>query len=345
MQTISFDEGFLRDRYLRLGRLDIMPPWHAAFYRRLPRKRFLWRWRRIVSQFRPQLLYVNSVVMIQGARSLGVVDVPVLVHIHELDSFMKPFLESNRDRDLLLTWPTRFIAVSEAVRELLVKSMGIPEEKVGLVYEFIRDEVLSFGHPQPPSATDRRGRPFVIGGAGTPGWRKGVTLWLQTAAAVKRLLPGMALEFRWVGMMDNPYADTTRLEAKKLGVEDIVRFMPRMERPLDQFEEFDVFAMTSWEDPCPLVVLENMALGKPVVCFQRGGGAAEEVGNGGIVVPEFRPEMMAQAIAELAKDDSRREALGKIARSRVKEKFMVSVQAPKLLAEMRRTAAKDGVYV
>ena len=73
-------------------------------------------------------------------------------------------------------------------------------------------------------------------------------------------------------------------------------------RALEYFARFDIFAMTSWEDPCPRVVLENMGLGKPVVCFAGGGGAPEVVGDTGVIVPEFDSRAMAQAIADLAAD-------------------------------------------
>jgi glycosyltransferase involved in cell wall biosynthesis len=254
-----------------------------------------------------------------------------------LESFVDPLAES--DLNLLLTWPTRLVVVSNAVRELLVDRVGVPEEKVALVYEFIRDDVWAMGDASRRLAADQGPRPFVVGGAGADFWRKGISLWLQVAAILKELLPKRLLEFRWIGLVSDSDTRKAKLEARKLGIGDIVRFIPRIERPLDQFQEFDVFAMTSWEDPCPLVVLENMALGKPVVCFQGGGGAPEEVGSAGLIVPDFRPEMMAMAIAELARDDARREMLGTRARSRVKEMFLASVQVPKLLAEMRQTAA------
>jgi hypothetical protein len=61
-----------------------------------------------------------------------------------------------------------------------------------------------------------------------------------------------------------------------------------------------------------------------------------------VVVPEFSPEMMAAAVAELAQDSPRRKALGLEALSRVNRMFVASVQAPKLLKELQRTAtARD----
>jgi glycosyltransferase involved in cell wall biosynthesis len=339
LRTIAFGGGFLEDRYRQLGRLDIVPTWQQTWGRRLLRKWSLRCLRRGIGQFRPELLYVNSITSLRRASQLGIRGVPVLVHVHELESFVEPVVES--DLNLLLTWPARFIVVSQAVRNLLVNTVGVPVSKVALVYEFIRDDVLAIEGAQWDPTADRKGGLFVVGGAGADFWRKGITLWLQMAAALKRLLPERLLEFRWVGLIHDDDARKAKLEARKLGIENIVRFLPRIERPLDHFREFDVFAMTSWEDPCPLVVLENMALGKPVVCFQGGGGAPEEVGSGGLVIPAFRPEMMAAAIAQLVNDRARREHLGRMARSRVKEMFVVSVQAPRLLDEMIQVAARS----
>lgn len=341
VQTVALrGGGILEDRYRQLGTLDIVPEWEAPLHRRIGRKWFLWRLRRRVASFRPHLLYVNSVVSLRRATELNVPDVPVLLHIHELESYVEPVVAESPS--LFRNWPNRYVAASEAVRQLLIKGEGIPEEKIALVYTFIRDDVLSLWNEQHGTALGDRGRAFVIGGAGAPSWRKGITLWLQMAVAVRRLLPETPLEFRWVGIVDNADARAALLEARKLGLGDIVRFVPFTERPLDEFREFDVFAMTSWEDPCPLVVLESMALGKPVLCFEGGGGAPEEVGSSGIVIPMFNPELMAAAIAELARDGARREALGRTARSRVEQMFVASVQAPRLLEEMRRAVMRDG---
>ena len=102
-----------------------------------------------------------------------------------------------------------------------------------------------------------------------------------------------------------------------MGLDDMVEFIPPTPKPMEHFAGFDIFAMTSWEDPCPLVVLENMGLAKPVVCFAGGGGAPEVVGDTGVIVPEFDPLAMARAIADLAADPPELARLGALARQRV----------------------------
>jgi len=337
LRTVAMYGGPLEGRYRQLGSLDIAPMWQRSLRGRAQRKWSLWQLRRKVARFRPQLIYVNSIVTLQWAKQLGLTDVPVLLHIHELESYVEPVVAESGD--LLRSWPKRYVVVSQAVRELLVNVVGVPAEKVGLVYEFIGDDMLSESDP-PVGANDR---PFVVGGAGHLSWRKGMTLWLQVAAGVRRHWPGMSVEFRWVGVDDDAGGRPVRREALKLGVADVVKFIPRTAKPLEQYREFDVFAMTSWEDPCPLVVLENMALGRPVLCFAGGGGAPEEVGDTGVIVPEFNPEMMAAEVVELAKDSARRRTLGNSARSRVERMFVASVQVPRLYEEMKRAVGIEGI--
>jgi len=336
LRTVALSGGVLEERYRRLGRVDVVPGWDTSLHRRLRRRWFLRRLGRRLVKFRPHLVYVNSIVTLPAARRLPLPNVPLLLHVHELESLVEPVMAANAQ---LFEWPSRYVAVSDAVRGVLVNRVGIPKERVALVHEFIRDDVLSPTVPRTELHIDTTPKPFVVGGAGYPSWRKGITLWLQMAAALRRLAPELPVEFRWVGMVDNERAHAARLQAKKLGVDGIVNFIPHTERALDEYRRFDVFAMTSWEDPCPLVVLENMALGKPVVCFAGGGGAPEEVGNSGVIVPDFDPQMMAAAVVDLARNSTRREALGREARSRVERMFVASVLAPRLLEEMRSVAA------
>jgi glycosyltransferase involved in cell wall biosynthesis len=74
---------------------------------------------------------------------------------------------------------------------------------------------------------------------------------------------------------------------------------------------FHIFALTSREDPYPLVVLEAGLSGVPVVCFQGAGGAPELVeADGGVVVPYLDIELMADSIAWLADDPVARQQRG-----------------------------------
>lgn len=206
----------------------------------------------------------------------------MILHVRELHSHIKPVMKAFSE--FLVARPSRYIAVSDAVQHALVRECGIEQRRIQVINVFIPERHFETIRAE---STRRNDRALVIGGSGRPGWRKGTTLWLQMAAEARRLL-GPSVGFVWVGMTEWP--DPHWLEGLKfqreahlLGLENCIDFIPSNSRPLEYFANFDVFAMTSWEDPCPRVVLENMGLGKPVICFAGGGGAPEVVGDTGVI--------------------------------------------------------------
>lgn len=287
---------------------------------------------RALADFRPDLIYVNTVASLPIPGMIKLPPAPVLLHVHELRSYQDRFLASHRDA--FLGWPARYIAVSEAVRRELVDHCGVDAAKVRIVHAFI-NERDPFPAPESlPAPQD--GAPLLVGGSGYPVWIKGSSLWVQMAAELAEILGRDRVRFRWVGIgTQDELSWQFREMARKVGVSDLVEFIEMTTEPLRYFADLDVFALSSWEDPCPLVVLENMMLQKPVVCFGGSGGSPEEVGEAGVVVPRFSPRAMAEAIAALAADPARRQALGRSARQRVLSRFTARVQAPKLLQEMQ----------
>ena len=63
------------------------------------------------------------------------------------------------------------------------------------------------------------------------------------------------------------------------------------------FNDFDVFLMTSREDPFPLVCIEVGMLGIPIICFDGATGSQEIINQGGgVVVPYLDTDAMAKQI-------------------------------------------------
>jgi glycosyltransferase involved in cell wall biosynthesis len=76
---------------------------------------------------------------------------------------------------------------------------------------------------------------------------------------------------------------------------------------------------------------EAMACGLPLVAA-RGGALPEVVGDAGVLVPVADDAALADAIAALLDDPARREALGRVARQRVRERFRWDAAARDLVA-------------
>jgi glycosyltransferase involved in cell wall biosynthesis len=123
-----------------------------------------------------------------------------------------------------------------------------------------------------------------------------------------------------------------RHDIRRLGLADRVRFVDATSVPDRYFSIFDFFALTSREDPFPLVCLEASLWEVPIVSFD-SGGARELIVDGDIgrVVPYGDLDAMADAIVELAGDERLRSDLGRAAKEKV-GRFDVSQVAPRILA-------------
>lgn len=342
LRTISYHGGPLRERVRRLGPVQTLVSYQWPGGIPSPRGLLLFLghrslsvgkaqvWSRELARWKPDVVYVNSVAGLLAAKRLHLPPAPVLLHVHELDSFLYPFA---RDApELLLGLPDRYVAVSQAVADALTERYGVDPEKVVVVPAFVEEVPLP---PARPRAEDAR---MVVGGAGVLSWVKGAPLWLLMAAEVKKRLGADRVRFVWVGMVEDEEGWRFREMAHKLHLTDDIEWVPFTDRPLDHYALLDFFALTSWEETASLAMLENMLLQTPVLCFAGAGGPAEFVDAAGVVISEFSPLDMAEAIAGLAEDPDRRAALGASARHRVLEHFTAARQAPKLLDEIRRLA-------
>ncbi len=287
-------------------------------------------WAGPLRRWKPDVIYINSVAGLLAARRLRLPPAPTLLHVHELDHVLAPFMKHSPA--LLRDLPARYVAVSEAVKEALTERFGIDPAKVGVVPAFI--DVPSVI----PAPLPRQGSRWVVGGAGVINWCKGAQLWLLMAAEVKRLLGAENVRFVWVGVPDNEEGWQFGEMARKLFLTDDIEFVPFTPTPSAYYQSFDVFALTSWEETASLALLENMLLERAVVCFAGTGGPKEFAGKAGVVLPEFSPKLMAEAIAALCRDPARRAALGQAARQRVLDYFTADIQAPHILEEIRRVA-------
>jgi glycosyltransferase involved in cell wall biosynthesis len=290
---------------------------------------------------RPDVIYMNSVASVPLLRYVRLPDRPVLLHVHESEVALAPYVITHRKAVTQL--PDRYVVVSETLRDTLVERHGIAADRIVVIPAFIRASDLepfrlaNAGEPLPVVPAD--GRPLVVGGAGSVHWAKGVELWLLVARELLDRLGEGRVRFVWTGIRDDQEGRRFRAMSHLLGLDGTVEFVPETPEPYGHVAGVDIFALTSWEDSWPRVVLEAMYLERPVVCFAGGGGAPAEVGDAGVVVPGFRPVDMAAAIQRLAASPEERLRLGLLAHARVVEHYTSATAIPQLASEIRALAA------
>ena len=167
-----------------------------------------------------------------------------------------------------------YIAASKGVADNLVKNHHIPAGNISVINEFIPVNKIA----KPTLSSDEINHElgitgkFIIGGAGSAGWRKGTDLFLQLACIINKKLPHNNMIFLWVGNQSRESAAQADYEIEKNGLQGKMLFTGSKPDPQNYFQVFDLLALTSREDPFPLVALEAMALKKPVYCFNDTGG-------------------------------------------------------------------------
>jgi glycosyltransferase involved in cell wall biosynthesis len=222
----------------------------------------------------------------------------------------------------LCTW---IVAVSDATRDALV-AQGYPEASTITVHNGIepRDAAMpAMLEPTPPGPVllevgrlcDVKGQRELV--AALPRLaRTDVTL----------LLAGDDIE------TGGAFRDELVREANELGVADRVRFLGRRDDVPSLLAASDALVLPSWAEGLPLVVLEAMAAGRPVVASAVGGTPEAVVeGETGLLVPPQDVPALVRALDALLADSDRAAALGEAGRARVRERFDADAAAQRIL--------------
>jgi len=235
------------------------------------------------------LVYCNTVVSIPLAYQIKLRNksAKLLVHVHELESEIKRTIgnldQFSNNIDIV-------IAASRMVRDNLLQNHSISDNKIEVIYEFTKKL-------NPEIKTEEKGEVFTVGGSGKFGQRKGTDLFIQTARYLNSHYPQLKIEFTWVGLVPENDKASLELELNKIDLNSRINFVGEVKNPEFYFEKFDVFLMTSREDPFPLVCIEAGMLGIPIICFDKATGISEIIKDkGGFTVPYLNIEVMAEKI-------------------------------------------------
>jgi glycosyltransferase involved in cell wall biosynthesis len=299
---------------------------------------------RLVKRWKPTLIYANTVVVADEAKTLAAAGCPVLWHIHEMP--FNAWLCGGRGTfEDSARCATHFIAASQAVKNSLITNLRLPESKIDVVHEFIeppnldRTRIADLKRSIRSELTIPQDA-FVIGMCGTMDWRKGADLFPILARHLfSRSFP-KEVHLVWIGSgSDETSSVQMRHDFCQLGLADRLHLTGSVDNALPYLAALDVFALMSREDPFPLAMLEAASLGLPVICFQGSGGTVEFIeGDAGKIVEYLDVSRMAEVLLQLANDPLMRQRLGDRAREKVLNGYTSLHQAPKLFKVLRGLA-------
>lgn len=276
---------------------------------------------------RPDLLYLNSTgasIYLRPARWLGL---RTVLHVHESRDIAAALLRVARERGV--RQHVGLIACSPSVRRELAELTGRPLELITLLPSVPDDEHVAALALRPPD----RAYPMeevIVGCCGAVEHRKGYDLWLAVAHDVLKRVTKTRVRFVWVGEISVDVEDPG---------DPRIQFLGPAANPYAHMRRFDIATLTSRDDPFPLVVLEAMSVGTPVVAFAVGG-VPDQIGDAGILVPAGDVASFSDAVVALVKDPTERMRLGQRARARVEEKYSTAAFEATLASVLGSLAPK-----
>ena len=147
---------------------------------------------------------------------------------------------------------------------------------------------------------------------------KGLSTFLEAAARVSPLLP----DVRFLVVGDGPLRGDLEALAQHVGVDRRVRFLGFRSDARALVELLDVLVVPSLSEGAPLVVLEAMAAGIPVVA-SAVGGIPEQIRHEkeGLLVPPGDSTALGDALDGLLRNPARARDLGEAGHQRWASKF------------------------
>ncbi len=276
----------------------------------------LWRLYKEIRRIQPTILHAHLFHANLPGRILGrLAGVPIVIcteHSMALESELRYRL--NRWTIGLVD---RVVAVSANVRDFCISHIGLPPEKVTLIYNGIE-------LPADPRISPEMARAIL--GLPSKGKVLGAVSRLDPAKGIDVLIRAMPCVENATLVIVGDGAERAFLEelARELGVSGRILWAGYRPDVHKLLPAFDVFVQPSRFEGLPTTVIEAMAAGLPVVATAVGG-TPEVVEDGvtGLLVPPADPAALAQAINHLLGDPPLRLALGRAGRERAAKQFSV----------------------
>jgi glycosyltransferase involved in cell wall biosynthesis len=200
------------------------------------------------------------------------------------------------------------IAPSQYVADKLVTERSIDQRQIRLIYNGVADR----GSELHRSSVDR---PVELLACGRLHPDKGHAYLVDALALLKSRQ--MAVRCRIAG--DGPLRTALQTQIDRLQLSGEVKLLGQRDDVADLLQTADILVLPSLPDSenFPLIILEAMSAGLPVVA-SRVGGVPEQVVDGqtGVLVEPGQPQQLAAALAGLISDSGKAHQLSAAARQR-----------------------------
>ena len=232
-----------------------------------------------------EIVYVNSLSAseyVVAAKRLGK---RVVLHVHEKAAEMAHLLGHQLTKiEVLPLCDGVVLAAEEIARDLVEVFHHLPEHVLDFGIAVDAEEIALAARQGEAEARNAAGEPIrwgkqlAIGMCGHASRRKGCDIFYEAAAAAP------PHDFVWVGNWGPP--DTPENTVYERFLEER---LPNLyvsglaANPYQYISRFDLFFLSSREDPNPVVLAEALLLGVPILAFSRTTAVADFLGRSAIL--------------------------------------------------------------
>ncbi|MFQ5773769.1 MAG: TIGR03088 family PEP-CTERM/XrtA system glycosyltransferase [Kiloniellaceae bacterium] len=288
---------------------------------------------RLLRRLRPDIVQTRNLPTVDMLGPAALARVPALVHSeHGLD--MTEIAGRHRRyrtlRRLSQLVVDRYIAVSNDLAHWMDSEVGIPRDRISVVYNGVDNETF---RPRSGPSADRDGvlpagfappSAFVVGTVGRLETVKDQTNLVRAFVHALERRPALRNTLRLVVIGDG----SLRAEMEAL-LEDAgaaaLAWTPGFRNDIaDLYRTFDLFALPSRREGTSNTILEAMASGLPVVATNVGGNPELVVPEvSGRLVPAEQPWALAEAILDYVDQPSVAAEHGRAGRARILRDFSI----------------------
>ena len=277
---------------------------------------------RLASLFRasrPDIVHTrNAEAFFYAGVAARLAAVPILIHSEHGRTFNDRPLRFRAQR-LLSRWTDGIFAVSEQLRQDLIRHVGLPSARVDVLHNGVdlkRFETFEGAPARAALALPEQA--FVVGSVGRLVAVKNYSMLIRAFAMLQRA------DARLVLAGEGPERGALEQLAAELGVAPRVHFLGHRDDVALVLAALDLFALPSRSEGMSNTLLEAMAAGRPVVAT-RIGGNPEIVRDGldGELLPSDDAPAFADALGRFALQPARCVEMGANARERVRSRFSI----------------------
>ena len=210
----------------------------------------------------------------------------------------------------------KIIAVSEGIKTNLVEEFRIAAGSIEIIYNPIDIDRINELSRMPLEHPFFQGSAPVILAIGRLVRQKRFDLLIR---AFREVLS--ELDARLIIAGEGPERESLQRLAKDLGIGEKISLVGFQANPYAFLSKADVFVLSSSYEGLPMVLLEALACGTPVISTDCKSGPREILDNGrcGLLVPEGDEGALAEGIVRLVRDKALQEALSHLGKKRARD--------------------------